>query len=154
MTVATTKKFYAAFSKPFGNFMATRVQFGFQGAPVYVQSMVSEASRNFPGCQDFRLFIDDTAVEADSMEELYVKIDAFLKSCTAYNLKLQKDKLQNGVRALKYWGVVVCEHGKYSDPSRIQALPDVRRPIGARGQTDTWILNLGSVWDDKHRNDM
>jgi len=109
---------YAAFSTPFGNFMPTRVQFGFQGAPACVQSILSESLRNFPGCEDFRLFIDNAAVGANSMEKLYVKIDAFLKFCTAFNLKLQKDK---GVRALKYLGVAVCEHGKYLDPSRIQA---------------------------------
>ncbi len=35
-------------------------------------------------------------------------------------------------RALKYLGVVVCEHGKYLDPSRIQALKEIRRPQSVR----------------------
>ena len=71
---------YAAFSTPFGNFMPTRVQFGFQGAPAFVQSHLSEALRAFPGCADFRLFIDDAAVGANSMEELNAKCEDY-KPC-------------------------------------------------------------------------
>ena len=145
---------YAAFSTPFGNFMPTRVQFGFQGAPAFVQSHLSEALRTFPGCADFRLFIDDAAVGANSMEELNAKCESFLKFCMHYNLKLQADKVQIGVRELKYLGMVVCERGKFLDPSRIDALLDIRKPrsvrevkqlLGAFNWIRLWIPNMSQI---------
>ena len=71
-------------------------------------------------------------LDANSMEELTAKCESFLKFCTHYNLTVQADKVQVGVRELKYLGMVVCEQGKFLDPSRIEALLEIRRPQSVR----------------------
>lgn len=85
-------------------------------------------------------------LDANSMEELTAKCESFLKFCTHYNLKVQADKVQIGFSELKYPGMVACEQRKFLDPSRIQALLEIRRPRSVRQVKLLGAFNWIRLW--------
>jgi hypothetical protein len=116
-----------------------RVAMGLLNSTYHCQRSLQEALERFPGCQGIYPFVDDVVIAADSLDEMLVKLEAFMRFCKHYNIRLKREKTELATSAVRHLGFILSEEGQSLDPARVSALTS----IGA--QPDWAQISLGFI---------
>ena len=127
VTVAEKDKAKTAFCTPFGLFEFNRMPFGLCNAPGTFQRLME---RIF-GDQSFQsvlLYLDDIVIFSSSFEEHLQRLDLVLSRLKQQNLKLKLKKCHFFKKEVKYLGHVISAAGVATDPDKITAVAEWKRP--------------------------
>jgi transposase InsO family protein len=131
-----------------------RVCFGALNATYFCQRQLQEALETFPGCQGIYPFVDDIVLAADSLEEMLEKLEAFMRFCRHYNLRLNKTKTELVSTAVRHVGFILSEEGQSLDPARVDSLLAIGSPrnivglkslLGSFGFIRGWLADMAGV---------
>jgi len=128
-----------------------RVCFGALNATYFCQRQLQEALETFPGCHGIFPFVDDIVLAADSLEEMLEKLEAFMRFCSHYNLRLNKTKTELVATAVRHVGFILSEEGQSLDPARVDSLLTIGAPknltglkslLGSFGFIRGWLADM------------
>ena len=120
-------------SSPWTAFVDTRgdvwewtcVTFGLEGSPTYFQSVIDAA---LSGIKNAWAYIDDVVVWGKSFEECFAALQQVLQALRDANLLIATPKCRLMFSKVKVLGNLFSELGVEVDPSRLQALSDIKAP--------------------------
>jgi hypothetical protein len=113
------------FSTPFGVFQFLRLPFGLSVSPEIFQQAVVDIFGNIDGVL---VYFDDLLIAADSEEEHDMIFNKVLERAQQYNVHFNPTKLQYKMKSVKFLGHIYSEHGRSIDPSRIEAIKNLKIP--------------------------
>ena len=131
-----------------------RVAMGLLNSTYHCQRSLQEALESFPGCQGIYPFVDDVVIAADTLEEMLEKLEAFMKFCSHYNIRLKKEKTELATGAVRHLGFILSEEGQSLDPARVDTLLNIGAPINLTGLKSLlgsfsfirgWIADMAGV---------
>ena len=131
-----------------------RVAMGLLNSTYHCQRSLQEALERFPGCQGIYPFVDDVVIAADSLEEMLEKLEAFMKFCSHYNIRLKKEKTELATGAVRHLGFILSEEGQSLDPARVDTLLNIGAPhnltglkslLGSFSFIRGWIADMAGV---------
>lgn len=117
------------FNSPFGCYQFNRLPFGLSVAPEIFQKYNENAFGDIPGviiyCDDM-LICAETEVEHDA---ILTKVFERAKLC---NVRFNKNKFQYKLKEVKYFGHIFSADGMKIDPSRVEAIVNIKSPINKK----------------------
>ena len=131
-----------------------RVAMGLLNSTYHCQRSLQEALERFPGCQGIYPFVDDVVIAADTLEEMLTKLEAFMKFCKHYNIRLKKEKTELATSAVRHLGFILSEEGQSLDPARVSSLIDIGAPrnltglkslLGSFSFIRAWIADMAGL---------
>jgi hypothetical protein len=131
-----------------------RVAMGLLNSTYHCQRSLQEALERFPGCQGIYPFVDDVVIAADTLEEMLEKLEAFMKFCKHYNIRLKKEKTELATGAVRHLGFILSEEGQSLDPARVDTLLNIGAPhnltglkslLGSFSFIRGWIADMAGV---------
>ncbi len=108
-----------------GLYQYTRLPFGVASAPAKFQQVMDNLLSDLPGV---RVYLDDILVFGSSLEEMWKNVCAALHRLQSSNVRLQLSKCQFAVTKLPFLGHVIGKDGLATDPEKIKAIQQARRP--------------------------
>lgn len=126
--MAEKDKAKTAFCTPFGLFEFNRMPFGLCNAPSTFQRLME---RLFGDCrfQSVLLYLDDVIVFSSTIEQHLQRLDQVLSRLETQGLKCKLSKCQFFQKRVKYLGHVVSAEGVSTDPEKVAAVREWKRPI-------------------------
>ena len=91
-------------------------------ATYFCQRQLQEALERWPGCEGIFPFVDDIVIATDTLEEMLIKLDSFMKFCAFHNIRLKKEKTELATTAVKHVGFIISKEGQSLDPARVDSL--------------------------------
>ncbi len=82
------------------------------------------------------------------------KLDAFMKFCKHYNIRLKKEKTELATGAVRHLGFILSEEGQSLDPARVDTLLNIGAPhnltglkslLGSFSFIRGWIADMAGV---------
>ena len=131
-----------------------RVAFGLMNATYFCQRKLQEALETWPGCAGIFPFVDDIVIGAETLDEMLVKLEAFMQFCKHYNIRLKKEKTELATTAVKHVGFIISKEGQSLDPARIDSLLNIGAPknvdgikalLGSFGFIRAWIADCAGI---------
>jgi hypothetical protein len=131
-----------------------RVAMGLLNSTYHCQRSLQEALETFPGCQGIYPFVDDVVIAADTLEEMLEKLEAFMKFCKHFNIRLKKEKTELATGAVRHLGFILSEEGQSLDPARVDTLLNIGAPhnltglkslLGSFSFIRGWIADMAGV---------
>uniref|UniRef100_A0AAV2KRL7 ribonuclease H n=1 Tax=Knipowitschia caucasica TaxID=637954 RepID=A0AAV2KRL7_KNICA len=118
-------KRFTAFSSPFGLHEYNRMPQGLTNSPATFMRMMMSifGDKNFTS---LLCYLDDLMVFAPSEQIALERLEMVFSRLAANNLKLSPKKCHFLRRSVKFLGHIVCEEGMKTDPSKVQAIGDIR----------------------------
>jgi hypothetical protein len=110
-----------------------RMCFGLMNAGYWSQRQLQEKLEQFPGCAGIYPFVDDVVIASDTLEEHLEKLEAFMKFCEHWNIRIKKEKVQLVTGAVKHLGCILSDEGQTLDPARIDSLLAIGAPTNLKG---------------------
>jgi len=107
--------------------------FGLLNAGYWSQRQLQEALEKFPGCTGIYPFVDDVVIASDTLEEHLEKLDAFMRFCKHWNIRIKREKVELVVGAVKHLGFILSDEGQALDPARIDSLLAIGAPSNLKG---------------------
>jgi RNase H-like domain found in reverse transcriptase/Reverse transcriptase (RNA-dependent DNA polymerase)/Integrase zinc binding domain/PHD-finger len=117
-----------AFATPFGVYEFTRMPFGLVNAPAAYQRCMDAA---LSGVERARPYMDDTFVFDAEWEGMLATLEQVFIAFRRYNIKLNWDKCNFGVRRVKCLGYIVSEEGVMVDAAKVEAITRLPAPRNA-----------------------
>ncbi|KAG9397020.1 WD repeat-containing protein [Carpediemonas membranifera] len=114
-----------AFVTPGGLYEFNRLPFGLKNAPSFFQQAMESV---FEGISGVIIYMDDVLVMGRSREELMARLEAVLKRCAEYNLRLNAAKCDFARDSVEFLGHIVDKDGIRLGDDRVQAIMDMPRP--------------------------
>ena len=121
---------YCCFNSPFGRYKFLRLPFGICSASEVFSRTIDDIFADIKGVETN---VDDIIVHGkddDDHDETVVKM---LNRCREVGLKLNKSKCVMGVTELVFIGDLLTNEGVKPDPSKIDAIVNMDRPIDKPG---------------------
>ena len=140
------------FNTPFGRYRFTRMPFGLKSASEIFKKKNEAAA--FEGIDGIHIVADDIIIAADDLEEHNTILHKVLQRVSDRNIKLNFDKFQFCVNAVKYLGTIISHEGMKPDPAKVQAINEmptpndkaaVRRLLGMINYLAPHIPNMASI---------
>ena len=131
-----------------------RVAMGLLNSTYHCQRSLQEALERFPGCQGIYPFVDDVVIAADTLEEMLIKLEAFMKFCKQYNIRLKKEKTELATGAVRHLGFILSEEGQSLDPARVSTLMNIGAPhnltglkslLGSFSFIRAWVADMAGI---------
>jgi transposase InsO family protein len=131
-----------------------RVAMGLLNSTYHCQRSLQEALEQFPDCQGIYPFVDDVVIAADTLEEMLTKLEAFMKFCKHYNIRLKKEKTELATGAVRHLGFILSEEGQSLDPARVSALTNIGAPhnltglkslLGSFSFIRAWVADMAGI---------
>ena len=110
-----------------------RMCFGLMNAGYWSQRQLQEQLEKFDGCTGIYPFVDDVVIASDTLEEHLEKLEAFMKFCEHFNIRIKKEKVQLVTGAVKHLGCILSDEGQTLDPARIDSLLAIGAPANLKG---------------------
>ncbi len=110
-----------------GLFEFTRVPFGLTNAPAHFQTAMMGVLEGLIGSACL-LYVDDILVFGKDEEDFTANLKAVLDRLLSYNIRLGASKCLIGVTSVKFLGNIVSADGISVDPSRLEAIADMKAP--------------------------
>ncbi len=114
-------------------FQWKKMCFGLLNAGYWSQRQLQEALEKFEGCTGIFPFVDDVVIASDTLEEHLEKLDAFMRFCKHYNIRIKKEKVELVRGAVKHLGFILSEEGQALDPARVDSLLGIGAPTNLKG---------------------
>ena len=102
-----------------------RLTMGVKPAQGELNTALKPLFEHIPGAH---LIHDDLILAASNMEEHNQILDAVMKSISNHGLTLQSIKCEFGKKEIKFWGMIINEHGVSPDPEKVSALKYLEPP--------------------------
>ena len=125
--VAEQDKPKTAFCTPFGLFEFNRMPFGLCNAPSTFQRLMQRLFGD-QQCQSLLLYLDDIVVFSSSVAEHLARLELVLGRLQKEGLKAKLEKCAFFQPKVKYLGHVISQDGVSTDPSKVEAVADWKRP--------------------------
>ena len=116
-----------AFCTPFGLFEWNRMPFGLCNAPSTFQRLM-ERIFGAQHCQSLLLYLDDVVIFSSTVDQHMERLDAVLERLKQENLKAKLEKCSFFQEEVGYLGHVISKEGVATDPRKIEAVSQWRRP--------------------------
>lgn len=126
-----------AFCTPFGLFEFNRMPFGLCNAPSTFQRLMERLFGD-QQCQSLLLYLDDIVVFSTSVAQHLQRLELVLDRLRREGLKANLQKCAFFKREVRYLGHVISAQGVATDPSKIEAVAQWRRP--------TVVSELRTFW--------
>ena len=110
---------------PLGVYRYKFVPYGIRNASGYFQEQMKIA---FLDLDWLRIFVDDVLIYADSLEQLYERVEIFLRRAHEYLIRFKLPKCVFGARKIALLGYVVDSAGIWISDERKLAVKDMRLP--------------------------
>ncbi|XP_062375193.1 uncharacterized protein LOC134063614 [Sardina pilchardus] len=125
--MAEKDKDKTAFCTPFGLFEFNRMPFGLCNAPSTFQRLMERifGDKSF---HSLLLYLDDIVVFSTSFHQHLERLEMVLSRLQQHRLKLKLTKCHFFQSEVKYLGHVISAHGVATDPEKISAVSEWRRP--------------------------
>ena len=122
-----SKKYTAFTLGPLGFFECNRMPFGATNAPATFQRLMESClgDLNLNWCI---IYLDDVVVYAPTVKEHLVRLEAVFQKLKDAGLKLKPSKCDLFKKSISYLGHVVSEEGVQTDPKKIEAVKNWKRP--------------------------
>ena len=114
-------------------FQWKKMCFGLLNAGYWSQRQLQEALEKFDGCTGIYPFVDDVVIASDTLEEHLEKLDAFMRFCKHYNIRIKREKVELVRGAVKHLGFILSEEGQALDPARVESLLAIGAPANLKG---------------------
>jgi hypothetical protein len=123
-------QYLTGFASDEGTFCYTRVPMGITGACGYAQKVLQDALAQDPvlGALGIRNYFDDLPFGADTEDEFMIILEALLKFCEKWKLKVNPEKTVLGVKSITHVGFVVSADGVAIDPERTRDIKELTAP--------------------------
>ena len=131
-----------------------RVAFGLMNATYFCQRQLQEALEVWPGCEGIFPFVDDIVIATDSLDEMLMKLDSFMRFCQHYNIRLKKEKTELATTAVRHVGFILSKEGQHIDPARVDSLLSIGAPktidglksiLGSFGFVRAWLADCAKT---------
>ncbi|CAL9687717.1 unnamed protein product [Knipowitschia caucasica] len=119
-----------AFCTPFGLFEFNRMPFGLCNAPGTFQRLMQRMFGDQQG-QSLLLYLDDIIVFSSSVEQHLQRLEVVLGRLRTEGLKVRLEKCSFFQREVGYLGHVISDQGVSTDPKKIEAVSQWKRPQNA-----------------------
>ena len=116
-----------AFCTPFGLFEFNRMPFGLCNAPSTFQRLMQRMFGDQQG-QSLLLYLDDIVVFSSSVEQHLQRLELVLGRLKTEGLKARLEKCSFFQREVGYLGHVISGQGVSTDPKKIEAVAQWKRP--------------------------
>lgn len=116
-----------AFCTPFGLFEWNRMPFGLCNAPSTFQRLMQRMFGD-QQCQSVLLYLDDIVIFASTVEQHLQRLEMVLARLQMEGLKAKLQKCAFFKPEVQYLGHIISQHGVATDPSKIEAVANWRRP--------------------------
>lgn len=116
-----------AFTFRRGHYHFERMPFGLTNAPATFQRLMDEF---LEGLEEnyVQVYMDDIIVFSRSIQEHREDLRKVLNKLKEFNLRVSRDKTQLARREVKFMGHILSEQGVRTDPSKVQAIKDLKAP--------------------------
>jgi hypothetical protein len=123
-------QYLTGFASDEGTFCYTRVPMGITGACQYAQKVLQDALLADPtlGPLGIRNYFDDLPFGAETEDEFMIVLEALLKFCAQWKLKINPDKTVLGVKSITHVGFIVSKDGIAIDPERTKDIAELTAP--------------------------
>jgi hypothetical protein len=123
-------QYLTGFASDEGVYCYTRVPMGITGACQYAQKVLQDALADDPvlGPLGIRNYFDDLPFGAKSEDEFMAVLEALLKFCVFWKLKVNPEKTVLGVKSITHVGFVVSKEGVSIDPERTRDIQELSAP--------------------------
>jgi hypothetical protein len=123
-------QYLTGFASDEGTYCYTRVPMGITGACGYAQKVLQDALLADPklGPLGIRNYFDDLPFGADTEDEFMETLEALLKFCEKWQLKINPDKTVLGVKSITHVGFIVSKDGVSIDPERTKDIAELTAP--------------------------
>ncbi|XP_056108553.1 uncharacterized protein LOC130086512 [Rhinichthys klamathensis goyatoka] len=125
--VAEKDKAKTAFCTPFGLFEFNRMPFGLCNAPSTFQRLMQRLFGE-QHCQSLLLYLDDVVVFSSSISQHLERLEGVLSRLGQEGLKAKLEKCTFFKQEVGYLGHVISSAGVSTDPGKIEAVAQWRRP--------------------------
>lgn len=127
VAVAEVDKAKTAFCTPFGLFEFNRMPFGLCNSPSTFQRLMERifGDQSF---QSLLLYLDDIIIFSTSFEQHLKRLELVLSRLQNNHLKLKMAKCHFFQTEVKYLGYVVSASGVATDPDKVKAVAEWKRP--------------------------
>ncbi len=129
--VAEQDKHKTAFSTPMGLYEANRMPFGLQNAPSTFQRLMTCCFGDL-NYINLLIYLDDIIVFSKTFEEHLERLQVVFNRLREHGLKLKPSKCHLMKREVQYLGHVVSAEGIRTDPEKINAVADWKRPTNRK----------------------
>lgn len=116
-----------AFCTPFGLFEFNRMPFGLCNAPSTFQRLMQRMFGDQQG-QSLLLYLDDIVIYSSSVEQHLQRLEMVLGRLQKEGLKAKLEKCAFFQQEVGYLGHVISSQGVSTDPKKIEAVANWRRP--------------------------
>lgn len=116
-----------AFCTPFGLFEWNRMPFGLCNAPSTFQRLMQRMFGD-QQCQSVLLYLDDIVIFASTVAQHLQRLEMVLARLQMEGLKAKLQKCAFFKPEVQYLGHIISQHGVATDPSKIEAVANWRRP--------------------------
>lgn len=116
-----------AFCTPFGLFEFNRMPFGLCNAPSTFQRLMQRMFGD-QQCQSLLLYLDDIVVYSSSVNQHLQRLELVLGRLHQEGLKVKLEKCAFFQQEVSYLGHVISSQGVSTDPRKIEAVANWRRP--------------------------
>ena len=123
--LAEDSRHMTTFITPFGRFCFNKMPFGISSAPEHFQKRMSEILEGQPGVL---CLLDDIIIYGNTQEEHDQRLQTTLKRLQNAGVTLNRDKCQFNQKSLKFLGHVVSAEGVTADPSKVDAILNMKQP--------------------------
>jgi len=130
LQLSENSQYLTGFASDEGTYVHTRVPMGIRNAPSFSQRVLQEALAKDPvlGPLGIKNYFDDVPFGAASEDEFLYVMEAMLKFCEQWKLKVNPDKSVFGVTSITHVGFVVSENGISIDPERTRDIAEMQAP--------------------------
>ena len=125
--VAEKDRAKTAFCTPFGLFEWNRMPFGLCNAPGTFQRLMERLFGD-QQCQTLLLYLDDIVIFSSTVAQHLERMEVVLGRLQRENLKAKLSKCDFFRSEVRYLGHVISSKGVATDPSKIEAVAEWRRP--------------------------
>ena len=109
-------------------FVFNVMSFGLSVAPGYFEIFMEHCFKAIPGDQ-LSHYLDDCIVPADSVEDMLVRIEKFLREVVRYRIKLAPAKCEWFARRISFLGFILDEKGMRKSPEYVTRILQAPKPI-------------------------
>lgn len=116
-----------AFCIPFGLFEYNRMPYGLCNAPSTFQRLMQRIFGD-QNCQSLLLYLDDVVIFSSTISQHLERLEVVLQRLQSEGLKAKLEKCAFCKPAVNYLGHVISGAGVSTDPKKIEAVANWRRP--------------------------
>ncbi|KAL7304666.1 hypothetical protein TKK_0002912 [Trichogramma kaykai] len=142
---------YTTFNTPYGRYCYQRLPYGLNSSPEVFHRVYSKIFENI---ENVVIYIDDTLIWAETVEQSNEILKKVLEQAKKYNVRFNKDKCKFNVTEVRYMGHIINQSGLNVDPDKVKLIYEMQEPktqkellrfLGTINYVGKFIPNLSQI---------